>query len=94
MDIFIVIAYGVMAGTAAIACFFLARLVWRKLPRHARARANRATRDRRKRTAPVLWDRRLGPRRLEDIAKGFLARVDKGVDGGPRRPFRSAESSG
>jgi hypothetical protein len=94
MDIFIVIAYGVMAGTAAVACVLLARVVWRKLPRHARARANRTARDRRKRNAPVLWDRRLGPRRLEDIAKGFLARVDKGANGGPERTFRSAESSG
>ena len=94
MDIFAVIAYGVVAGTAAVGCVFLARLVWRKLPRQARARANRAARDRRTRNAPVLWDRRLGPRRLEDIAKGFLARVDKGVNGGPERTFRSAESSG
>ena len=94
MDIVVVIAYGVMAAAAVVVCVFFTRFVWRKLPRHTQARANRAARDRRKRAAPVLWDRRLGPRRLEDVAKGFLASVDKGVDGGPRRPSRSAASSG
>jgi len=94
MDIVVAIAYGVMTAAAVVGFFLLARVVWHKRPRQARARANRAARDRRKRTAPVLWDRRLGPRRLEDVAKGFLAGVDKGVDGGPRRPSPSAASSG
>ncbi|OFV80357.1 MAG: hypothetical protein A2Y78_09015 [Acidobacteria bacterium RBG_13_68_16] len=93
MDIVVVIAYGIMAAAAFVGLFVLARVVWRKLPRRGRARANRSTRDRRKRMAPVLWDRRGGPRRLEDVAKGFLADVTRSAGERLPRPPRSASPS-
>lgn len=93
MDIVVAIAYGVMAAAALVGLLVLARLVWRKRPRRTRGWAQRAARDRRGRAAPVLWDRRLGPRRLEDVAKGFLADVDKSAGDRLPRPRRSAASS-
>ena len=80
MDIVIVIAYGVVAAAAIAGGIVLARMIWRKLERRERPpMVQRAERDRRRRTAPVMWDRRVRARRLEDVAKGFLDGFDKGM---------------
>ncbi len=76
MDVVVMIAYGVVAAAAVAGGIVLARIVWRKFGRGERAMVERAARDRRRRTAPVMWDRRVRPRRLEDVAKGFLEGFD------------------
>jgi hypothetical protein len=83
MDMVIVIAYGVVAAAAIAGGIVLARVIWLKLGhREPVAPVQRAEHDRRRRTAPVMWDRRVRARRLEDVAKGFLGGFDKGMGAG------------
>jgi hypothetical protein len=84
MNIIIVIAYGLVAAAAVAGGILLARPVWLNVRRHERPMVQRATRDRRQRTAPVMWNRRVKARRLEDVAKGFLDGFDKGMGAGTR----------
>ncbi len=84
MDVVVMIAYGVLAVAVVGGGFALSRASWRWLARRERRHVQRAARDRRRRSLPVAWDRRVRPRRLEDAATVFLNRVDRGVGVGTR----------
>ena len=84
MDVVVVIAYGVVAAAAVAGGIVLARVIWHRLGRSERKPVHRAAHDRRRRTAPVVWERRVRPRRLEDVAKSFLDGFDKGIGAGAR----------
>jgi hypothetical protein len=84
MDVVIVSAYAVVAAGAVAGGIVLARLLWRRVRPRERGTVERAGRDRRQREEPVVWDRRVRPRRLEDLAKGFLAGFDGGTGAGAR----------
>jgi hypothetical protein len=84
MDVVVVVAYGVIAAAAVAGGIVLARLVWRRLAPPARVQVRRSAVDRRRRSTPVAWERRLRARRLEDVAKGFLEGFNGGAGAGVR----------
>jgi hypothetical protein len=59
----------------AIGMFFVGRYLLRVWRHPERTWVERSGLERRRRTLPVAFDRRGGPRRQEDIAKLFLANI-------------------
>jgi len=82
MDFVVVIAYGVLAAAVVGGGIALTWAGWRWIARREGRHVQRASLDRRRRSLPVAWDRRVRPRRLEDAARGFLTRVDRGLGAG------------
>jgi hypothetical protein len=66
----------VLLGVAlVVGTVFVVRHVVRRRRRAQRAWVERAGEERRQHNVPVTFDRRVGPRRREDIAKKFLSNV-------------------
>lgn len=77
MDTMDVLVYFLAAGVAAIAAVMLATSLWRRMRRSGRVLRERSPSDRRQRRVPVVWERRRAPRRLEDVARGFLVGIER-----------------
>jgi hypothetical protein len=75
MDV-VVMAYTIVGAAVVAGGILIARVVWRRLGFDKRRFVERARRDRRQHTVPVAWDRRVWPRRLDDLTKGFVAGSD------------------
>lgn len=77
MDVLLVVLYSVVAGSVALALLLGARrmLARRRLPHGSWAK--RSGRDRRMRSVPVVFDRRRGSRREEDVSKAYLVSLGK-----------------
>jgi hypothetical protein len=78
MDTMDVLVYFLAAGVGAVAAVMLATSLWRRTRRARRVLRERSASDRRQRRVPVVWERRRAPRRLEDVARGFLTRIERG----------------
>ncbi len=66
----------VLLGIAlVVGTILVVRHLLRRRERAQKAWVERSAADRRQRNLPVTFDRRVGPRRREDIAKKFLSNV-------------------
>ncbi len=93
MDTMDVLVYFLAAGAAAVAAVMLATSLWRRVRRSGRVLRERSASDRRQRRVPVVWERRRAPRRLEDVARGFLTRIERGQRISRTGPSRNQVSS-
>ena len=77
MDVILVVLYAVIAGSLTLVLILNAR---RLLARRRMQRASwvkRSGRDRRMCSIPVIFDRRRGSRREEDVSRAYLASLGK-----------------
>ncbi len=75
MTALIVVVYVVLVVVAVAAVVWVVVAAWSALRGRKRKWVERSGRDRRQRAVPVRQERRKGPRRQEDIARGFLDRL-------------------